>query len=483
MSSVSFSVDREATARPLCVDLDGTLVRSDLLIEAIFVLLKQNLFMLFNLFRWLRRGKAHFKQQIAERVDIDPTLLPYHQPFLEYLREEHRKGRRLILATASNQKYAEAVALHLGIFEEVLASDAQTNLSGTRKLMRLQEAFGENGFDYAGNAMVDLAIWRHAGEAIVVNADSRVRAAAERVAQVGTVFEDRESILEPYLTALRPHQWVKNTLVFIPLILAHEFDELAPLFQTGVAFLAFSLCASSVYLLNDLLDLSADRQHRHKSHRPFASGSLSLVHGVLLIPTMLVGAFAIALYLPIEFLGVLAIYYLTTLTYSLRLKRSPIVDVLALAGLYTLRLIAGAAAITVTLSFWLLAFSMFLFLSLALVKRYTEVLGLRNEGRAEAPGRGYLTVDLETLAHFGTASAYMSVLVLALYINSEKVKELYTHPEVIWLLCPIMLYLVSRIWLLARRDQLHEDPVVFALKDRASQYPLLAGAALLWLAI
>ncbi len=474
----------EPVAPPLVVDLDGTLIRSDCLVESAFALLKENLLYAFLFPAWLLKGKANFKREIAARVDLEATTLPYHEELLEFLTEERSAGRTLVLATASNEKFANAVADHLGLFDAVIASDDTNNLSGRRKLSRVHEQFGEGGFDYAGNAAVDVPIWAESREAIVVNPERGIQRRAERSGNVTRVFEDRRgSTLGRYLKALRLHQWLKNLLVFVPLVMAHEYDDPLLLAQAAIAFFAFNLCASSVYLLNDLLDLPDDRRHPSKRNRPFAAGSISIVNGALLIPLLLGSAFVLASLLPIEFVGVLGVYYIITLAYSLRLKRSALVDVLTLAGLYTIRIIAGGAAVSVELSFWLLAFSMFLFLSLALVKRFTELLTLQQEDRSETSGRGYTTTDLESLSQFGSASAYMAVLVLALYINSDDVQTLYTRPELIWLLCPILLYMIMRIWLLARRDELHEDPVVFIIEDHRSQVLAVIAALLLWLAI
>lgn len=473
---------QRALPRPLCVDLDGTLIRSDILIESVLALLKQNPFYVLMLPVWLLRGKANFKLQIARRVELAVDLLPYNKPFLDYLRTERSVDRPLILTTASNVKFAQAVSSHLRIFDQVFASDDKINLSGRNKRDRLLDVFGAGGFDYAGNTKDDVVIWARACVAILVDAPPAVRRAVEKHGVRVHIFENPRPGLKGYLQAMRPHQWAKNLLVFVPLALAHRILEPVLLFQAGLAFLSFGFCASSVYLLNDLLDLDADRRHPTKRNRSFASGSISIVKGSVLVPVLLVLAFAVALLLPIEFLLVLSVYYLTTLAYSIRLKRTALADVFVLAGLYSLRLLAGAASVKVALSFWLLAFSMFLFLSLALVKRYTEVLRLNDEGRAGVAGRGYRSVDLETLASFGSASGYMAVLVLALYINSEAVVGLYTHAQVIWLLCPLILYIVSRIWLLARRDELHEDPVVFVLQDRRTQGIVCLGALLLWLA-
>lgn len=469
---------------PLCVDLDGTLVRTDLLVESVLGLVKQNILYLFLLPFWLLKGKAHFKHEVARRVELDTALLPYDEPFLAYLREQHKGGRQLILATASNVKLAEAVANYLGLFEDVLASDEVTNNAGGKKLARLLALFGDGKFDYAGNAKVDISIWAHANEAVVVSPLRGVRQAAERQGNVSQVFDEPHTGgVKAHLKAMRPHQWLKNLLVFVPLATAHQADDPILLGQAALAFVAFNLCASSVYLLNDLLDLSADRQHPTKRNRPFAAGTIPIVSGLALIPVLLALSALIALWLPAEFVMVLSLYYLMTLGYSLWFKRLPLIDVLVLAGLYTIRIMAGAAAVSVIPSFWLLAFSMFLFMSLALVKRYTELLTLSNLGQDTAKGRGYNIIDLETLAYFGSSSAYMAVLVLAFYINSDAVKVLYARPEVIWLLCPLLLYLISRIWLLARRDELHEDPVMFVIQDRHSQALASLGIILLWLAV
>ncbi|WP_316367806.1 UbiA family prenyltransferase [Candidatus Thiodiazotropha sp. CDECU1] len=470
--------------KPLVVDLDGTLIQTDLLIESVLALIKHNLLYVFLLPIWLLKGKAKLKQEIASRVDIDASLLPYQDKFLEYLKAEHANGRRLILATASNEKFAHSIAHHLGIFADVLASDDQTNLSGQHKLEGLQRALGNQDFVYAANAMVDLRVWEGADSAVLVNPEPGVIEAVQDHVENPLVFETPDlNSVKNYIKALRFHQWLKNFLIFIPLLMAHKFYDLQLLSQVFVGFIAFGLCASSVYLLNDLLDLADDRQHPTKRHRPFAAGTISILKGTLLIPVLLIAAFGLSLLLPLEFTGVLALYYAITIAYSLYLKRFAPIDILTLAGLYTIRVIAGAAAVSIMPSFWLLAFSMFVFLSLALVKRFTELLKLQHQHQTTTRGRGYSTIDLHTLAQFGSASAYTAVLVLALYINSDDVTKLYSHPELIWMLCPLVLYLMTRIWLLVHRGELDEDPVVFVIRDRHSLWLVVIGAVLLWLAI
>ena len=288
--------------------------------------------------------------------------------------------------------------------------------------------------------------------------------------------------IRTYLKAVRAHQWLKNLLVFVPPLMAHRVLDPSALGNASLAFISFSLCASAGYLVNDILDLAADRLHPVKQSRPLAAGELSPTKGAAGIPLLLVAALTVAVFLPSRYLAVLSLYFLLSVAYSWRLKRAVILDVLVLAGFYTLRIIAGGAATETLVSFWLLAFSMFLFLSLGLLKRYAELMQLVNAGRDRPPRRGYQGVDIETLAQLGSASAFMSVLVLALYINSEAVQALYSNPEVIWLLCPLLLYMLGRVWLLARRGELQEDPLVFLLQDRRSQLLVLVGFLLLWTA-
>lgn len=469
--------------RPLCVDLDGTLVKTDLLVESFFALLRQDFWAVWLIPLWLLAGKARLKQELARRVALDPALLPYNQALLAYLRAEKSRGRVLVLATAADRKPAQAIAAHLGLFERVIASDGVINLSGPRKLGRFVGEYGEGGFDYAANARVDVAIWGHAHEAILVNPERGVQNAVRRVARVGRYIEEGRAGLRGYLQAARIHQWLKNLLIFLPLILAHRLTDPQLLLQAGLAFAAFGACASSVYLLNDLLDLPADRRHPLKRHRPFAAGSISVLHGTLAIPILLMVAVGIALWLPAAFLLALGGYYLLTLAYSLALKRIALIDVLTLAGLYTVRIVAGAAAVCVTTSFWLLAFSVFLFYSLAMVKRFSELHLLQAEGRASADGRDYGVEDLAALKIMGVASGYLAVLVMAFYINSEEVQVLYSRPEAIWLLCPLLLYWISRVWLLGGRGQMPDDPVVFAVEDNTSRGIALLSGLILYLAI
>jgi len=467
-SIIQSESDMNDNKTPVCVDLDGTLIHSDLLLESFLLLVKSHPFCLFLIPLWLPRGKAALKAEIARRVTVNAATLPYHREFLVWLKSQKSEGRQLWLCTAANEKLAQAVDGHLEIFDGVLASDATHNLSGSKKAVALVERFGERGFDYCGNERKDLAIWEHARGAIVVNGGGALEAAAAEVTQLVQVFAPSGKRLRAALRALRLHQWAKNVLVFVPLLTAHRLSDMGAVMTSFWAFLAFGLCASSVYLLNDMLDLEADRLHPRKSKRPFAAGQLSLRFGFACMPLLLLAAGLIAYAISELLLLCLVGYYLMTLAYSFRLKTILMLDTIALAGLYTSRIIAGAAAIPVALSFWLLLFSVFLFLSLALVKRYAELEGMRRRQQLKASGCGYHVEDLSALQSFGAASGYLSVLVLALYINSPEVAALYAHPKVIWALCVLMLYWISRMWIKTHRGEMHDDPVVYALRDKIS---------------
>ena len=467
---------------PLCVDLDGTLIRSDATIETALALLRRNPLYLFRLILWLGRGRARLKREIAARVQIDVTRLPYDERVLDWLRGEAATRRR-VLCTASDQSLADAVAAHVGGFEEVLGSDGARNIGGRRKRDALRERWGERGFDYAGNAATDLHVWRHARRAIVVNATPGLLRRVRRECDVERVFAREGGGWRALIGALRPHQWLKNALVFVPLLAAHLVLVPDAVLRAGAAFVAFSLCASGAYVFNDLFDLDADRRHPRKRLRPFAAGTLALGQGLIAAPLLMLAAFACAYLLSPQFLLIVLTYAAITLAYSLFLKRLAMLDVVALAVLYTLRIIAGAVAIPVEASFWLLAFSMFLFLSLAMVKRYIELQRVGASDDGKVAGRGYRSSDLALIQSLGTSSGYLSVLVLAFYINSTASTALYRHHEFLWVLTPVLLYWISRVWLIAQRGDMHDDPVVFALTDRISLVVLVVFAAVIVFAI
>lgn len=467
---------------PLCVDLDGTLVRTDMLHEVTLELLKHAPLSLARVPGWLAQGKAAMKHRISEVVEVEVAHLPYRREVLDLIEAARAEGRPVVLATASNARIAEAIAAHLGLFDAVLSSDAATNLSAEAKAARLVDLYGERGFDYVGNGQADLPVWQRARRAIVVSGNPRLHARASAHGQDVDRIADPRGTLRLWFKSLRPHQWLKNVLVFVPLFAGHKAGDAGLLLDAILAFVAFSLAASSVYIVNDLVDLPSDRRHHRKHKRPFASGALPIAGGVVAAPLVLLAAALVALFLPLPFLGVLAFYLVLTSLYSFWLKRQVLVDVMLLAGLYTLRIIAGAAATSIVPSFWLLAFSMFVFLSLALVKRHQELHQATEQGTLLA-GRGYMRTDLPVLMALGAGSGLMSVMVLALYIDSPVVVASYAEPLWLWLVPPIMLYWIGRLWMKTQRGEIHDDPVVFAAGDRQSQIiavviALVASAAM-----
>jgi 4-hydroxybenzoate polyprenyltransferase/phosphoserine phosphatase len=474
----------------LCVDLDGTLVKSDTLVDSTLALARYHPELLLRIPGWLIEGKAALKRHITSAVSLDVAHLPYNRELLQFLEQQHSTGRPIYLTTAADSALAERVAAHLGLFDGVLASDGELNLAGQNKLAAFRKTFGEN-FCYIGNALADLPLLQNCQHPMVANPTAGLRAALDKahITPVRT-FSEKASSAKAWLKAIRIHQWAKNVLIFLPVLLAHALN-LGLVVASVLAFFSFGLCASATYIVNDLLDLEVDRQHPRKRRRPFASGDLSAIAGVCVIVVFLIASVSIAIALPhvlarispahalgrpYHFLTWLGIYAVTTLAYSLRLKRAVLVDVIVLSGLYTIRILAGSAATGVEASAWLGSFSIFFFLSLAFVKRFAELENLRERGGAIAKGRGYHISDVEQLRSFGSASGYVSVAVLTLYISNLDAAHLYNHTKRLWLLIPVLLLWISRLWMLASRGQLDEDPVVYAITDKRS---LLLGVVVL----
>lgn len=464
-------VVKSAGESPLCVDLDGTLIRSDLFIESLFAALRADFSFIFRLPFILARGRAALKAELAERSVIDSSRLPYNDTVLSFIREQRKLGRQVVLASASHRRLVESVASHLGLFDAVEATEGDINLKAERKAERLVARFGDKGFDYIGDCAADIPVWAHARRKLVVG--NRWPASewdgSDPPIHLATVSPKLRDIVDQ----MRIYQWVKNLLVFTVPIATLAFADIDIWIRASLAFLAFGFCASGVYVLNDLLDLQADRADRRKRQRPFASGRLPLALGVNLVPLLLLAAAIVAALLPPLFSFVLATYFVTTCAYSFWLKRKMLVDVFALASLYTLRLMAGAAAVSIFPSYWLLAFSMLLFLSLAMVKRYAELVESQVHDRELTPGRFYRESDLDVLASLGCSSAFAAVLVLAFYINSAEVMPAYRIPEAMWLLCPLLLYWLSRLWIMSRRGWVDDDPILFAFRDNVSR--IVAG--------
>ncbi len=462
----------------LAVDLDGTLLQSDMLYESFWSALGRDWRSPFAAMLALTRGKAVLKRHLAERAVLDPATLPYDPAVLGYVERWRASGGRTALVTATDQGIADRIALHLGVFDEVHGSDGERNLKAEAKAAFLEQRFGHGGFAYIGDARADIPVWARAARAITVNAPSGLRREAERVAPVAEHLDTAQGTARAYLRALRPHQWLKNVLVFLPMLAAHRLDG-ATVLASLLAFAAFSCIASSVYVLNDLLDLAADRAHPRKRSRPFASGQIPLAHGTwMALGLILLGGGLSALLGP-TFLLIMLGYLALTTAYSLTLKRRVVIDICVLAGLYTARIVAGGAATGIELSVWLLAFSIFFFLSLAAVKRQAELIDSAARGKLTASGRGYHVDDLPIIAMVAIAAGFVSVLVLMLYVNSPAVADLYDRPEALWGVSAILLYWITRIAMIAHRGFMDDDPVVFSARDRNSRICLLAILALM----
>jgi 4-hydroxybenzoate polyprenyltransferase len=462
---------------PLCVDLDGTLLHIDTLQESAFAAAFDDWRVLFRLPGWLVEGKAKLKAELAKRWRFDPATLPYNADLLQYMRAQHEGGRHLVLCTAADRSIAEQVAEYLGLFDEVIASDGETNLRGGSKAEALRRRFGAGGFAYAGNDAADFPVWDSASEAVVVNARGSVLRAARSRYHIAATFDDRSSSVQALLRAMRPYQWVKNLLCFVPTIAAGDLSAHGWLGALTIAA-AFSFVASGLYILNDISDLAADRAHPRKSRRPFASGSAPIAAGLTLVPTMLLaGAFLGAL---TNGWPALVVYLAVSLAYNFWFKEKPLIDVFTLAGLYTLRLFGGSLAGGYGMSLWLLAFSSFMFLSLAVIKRVSELRRLRSSASAsKAPRRGYTTEDIAILEMLGVAASFASGVVLSLYVQSDTASSHhYGNPTVLWGSIPLLLFWQCRLWLSTSRGRMHDDPILFAVRDRVS-WAVFAFLALL----
>lgn len=467
------SAAAQGASLPLCVDLDGTLVRTDTLVEGMVALAGS--LRLGTLLGGFLGGRAALKARVAAAAPVDPALLPYNETLLDYLRAQRAAGRRIVLATAANEATAHAIAGHLGLFDEVIASSATRNLKGSAKAMALVERFGRGGFAYAGDARADLRVWESAGAAVLVDVAPGV-ARAVRV-PVERRIATRPALAPTLLRAMRPHQWVKNLLVFVPILTANAITDGASWIGGLLAFSAFCAAASGVYLVNDLLDLAADRAHPSKRRRPFAAGAAPLGWGIGLGAALL--ALAGGLGWATGFLLVLATYGATSMAYSLWLKRLPLVDVFTLAGLYTIRIFGGGEATGHTLSLWLLGFASFLFLSLALVKRVAELRESSQPPGRTVAGRGYGPDDLAMLQLFGVASSFSAALVLALYVQSEAGSGRFAQPGLLWGIVPLVLLWNCRIWLSTARGYMHHDPILYAVRDRVTWVISLAVVAVM----
>jgi len=452
---------------PLCVDLDGTLIRGDLLWDGLLRFVRKQPLGLWRLPLWIASGRPALKAALASHAPSPALVPPANRELVEYLQHEASKGRRLYLVTASHREAIGSIKSLLP-FEEILATDSDTNLKGRTKAQALVSRFGEKGFDYAGNSKADEPVWERARRAIVVHrSEKQIRDWSARFEVEKAFVPEHATGWRDWVKALRIHQWSKNLLIAVPFLAGHHFHTWWQLAGILTAFLAMSLCASATYLWNDLLDADFDRAHRTKSKRLVASGRTSVPRVLAASGSMMAAGLAGAFLLKPAFALVLVGYVVVTLSYSLHFKRVPLADIFLLAFLYLSRVIAGLVVSEAKMSFWLFSFTFLLFLSLAAVKRFVEV-ARSDDGGSLVPGRGYFSGDLQLLSELGTGSGIASVVVLGLYSNSEQVVALYRSPEWFWGVCLVAFYWICRTWMLTRRGEMHDDPVVFALKDRTT---------------
>lgn len=467
----------EMTHRPIIVDLDGTLIRTDTLHESVLELIRVHPQKIILVPFWLLKGRAFAKAKIAELISLNPANLPYNDQLIDMLRFEKERGRQLVLCSGADKSIAMPIAEHVGIFDNVIASDGKLNVTGVNKRIKLDEVYGYKGYDYIGNSSDDLAVWAGSLKGMCVNSSGNVRKRALKIGvdEIKINYNNiKSSKIYTLAKAIRVHQWVKNTLLFLPLVAAHQITNIHAISLLVLAFLSFSLCASAVYVINDLVDLDNDRQHSRKRNRPFASGILQIRTGVAIALIALCASVGISIFVGSEFAAWLIIYFLLTMAYSVSIKRYVLIDCITLAVLYSLRIVSGAAAVNIQLSFWMIAYSVFFFLSLAFLKRYAELKTQCKYDKIKIRGRGYFPSDIRLIQMIGVSSSNLSVLILALYLNSDSVNKLYSSPQIIWTAIPIMLYWLSWVWLQADRGRMHDDPILFALNDRNSWFSFLS---------
>ncbi|MDO9161267.1 MAG: UbiA family prenyltransferase [Methylococcaceae bacterium] len=467
----------ETSIVPLVVDLDGTLTPTDTLVESIIQLGKQHPVDLLKLPFWLLKGRAEFKANIANRLTLKASNLPYRVELIDYLRHEKQNGRPLILATAANSSIADAVAAHLDLFDTVLASSENLNLKGSAKLAAIQETVGTD-FVYAGDSKADLPIWQAAQAAILVNTSRNVGDTVRKNTPIELEIPAVKIDIKLWLRAMRVHQWFKNLLLFVPLLTAFSFQDVDKLLAISLAFFAFSFTASATYMGNDLWDLDSDRTHPRKKHRPFASAQIPILKGITVAAILLTLGLALAIKVSLNFFWMLLLYLVITTTYTWIFKTYVLIDVIVLSLLYTLRIIAGSVAMNIPASSWLLAFSVFIFFSLALVKRCAELLTLQQSGRETTNGRDYRTTDLAVLWPLGIGAALSAVVVFGLFISAPETQVRYASPQGLWLVAIGLIYWLARLWIKTARGEMHDDPLVFAIRDFGSRLTIMAMIAI-----
>jgi 4-hydroxybenzoate polyprenyltransferase/phosphoserine phosphatase len=458
----------------LIVDLDGTLISSDLLIESAVKTLMDKWYLapfvvLKALFVLVTSGLSGLKIFFAEQVKINPSTLPYRLEVIDFIKDiKSQGGKKVFLISAAAQPFVTQINQHLKLFDGVYGTTLGNNLKSSRKRDFIVKELKISEYDYIGDSVADIPVWLSAKNRFVICSESKFANLTSKVESLNHILSVDEPKWRLVFKSLRIHQWAKNILIFVPLLTAHKWNDLIYLYDALLGFFSFSICASAVYIINDLADLESDRLHRTKKHRPFASGQLPIIVGAIIAPVLVVLGLSSAYAISKDFFLIVLFYLFLTTLYSFLLKRIALIDIIILSTLYTLRLFAGAAIVLAPISQWLAAFSMFIFFSLAALKRFIEVSDARRTDKKEIKGRGYTANDLEMISHFGVSSGLVAVLVLALYVNSDEIVQLYKHPQRLWILCPLFFYWITRLWLKASRNKVHDDPIIFAIKDKGS---------------
>ena len=470
-------------ATPLCVDLDGTLLRGNSLYEYAWEFLRKAPWLFWKLPVWVLQGQAVLWRELIEHVEFSAANHAFEPAVLRFL-EQEREQRPLILVTGAHQRVADLVAGHIGLFDAAYGTQSAGHLTGKNKADFLRQQYGNHGFDYLGDSTADIPVWQACRQVYMARPDRALTSVLSSSGITPTIVgQPMTGKLRAAIRLLRPQQWSKNILIFVPLVLGHVFREFAPWWNALLAFFSFCAASSAMYILNDLLDIHADRQHYRKQKRPIASGAISIPLALGIFGGCLAVAMVLSLAVGWPFAAITAAYVALVCLYSVQLKTRLTIDIVLLAAFYTLRIFAGSAATGIPISFWTMLSSLFFFYSLASLKRCSELSNLAHSGKQKAERRAYRVEDLPQLLAIGIACGLLTVVVIGLYINSPEVRLSYRKPDVLWLICPLLLAWISRIWTISGRGHLHEDPLSFAIKDKWSLVAGVAGLGILLAAI
>ena len=452
----------------IIVDLDGTLLKTDMLCEAVVAKISKNFKETINILKvLLLNNRLEFKNYAFKDNTIDINTLPFNQEVISKVKKLKKSGNKIYLVTASPTNIAIKINEALKIFDNVYGSTDEVNLKGEEKKKLLNKLFGKKNYHYFGNSKEDLHVWKDSGYAYLVNVSFKIKNKVNDIRIPFESIETKKSKFEIFKSVIRIKQWIKNILIFVPLIAAQAFT-LENYIQCLYAFVSFSMIASGVYIFNDLLDIRVDRHHEIKKNRVFASGEMQLETGFVIGVLLWIIGFILTSAINTSFLWALVVYSILTSLYSIKLKKIPIIDLCTLSILYTLRIWSGSVANEIQLSVWLLALSIFLFYSLACVKRLGELSNNKLTGRLTIKDRGYDIKDIPIVQSMAVSTGNAATIVFALYLNSTEIVKYYSYPPALWVIWLVLLYWVNYIIFMANRGKINEDPVIFAIKNKIS---------------